>query len=113
MVEHDNYATFRSSLPLEGIRTNDNVKKRETFETIKMDRGAEVSGTVVDPDGQPCENLQIRLRWLGATGMRSVGLTQLKTNAEGRFRAVVPLRDNCVLTIVSADYTIIDKGLAK
>ncbi len=90
-VAHPDYIPRTSSgaVPLVEVLLNRQGGDTPFFETIKLVRGAEYSGQVVTPDGDPATGANFELVHWGDEGNPSdhfVDETKGKTDSEGRFR---------------------------
>ena len=96
------------------IQKNLEVGDKPWFSNLKFTKGAEVSGRVVDKQGRPVADAEIRLSSEApgeAEGFANHSRSKLRTDQDGRFVAVVTAEGNASISIIPHDYCMLSKDI--
>ena len=101
-AHHPQYASKgRSGYSHDMIRTNLKLGELPFYTEIKLWPGTPVEGTLVSPDGQPVEGVEVSIyaKSSKVTGMMGGSFAKVKSDSQGRFRIIPPTPGDGVLWI--------------
>lgn len=114
-VEHPDYASKKGfGYAFSMIRKNEKLGERPFFEKTELFRGEAVTGTLVDPQGQPLAGERVTgFSMASNNDFNSINWASAETDAAGRFRVVFHKGGDAILWLIPRNFAIVEKFVAK